>query len=94
MEKSAFPRVNLSDVRVIMATMRVFMVKSLCQSVMGWVLVLECLLLGTRLRLVMSSIKWHCYPRSQLQWCLSGTGEPPGVTADGLGMCRANCKEL
>jgi hypothetical protein len=40
--------VGLSDVRAIMVIMCVFMVELLCQLVMGWVLVLECLLLGAR----------------------------------------------
>jgi hypothetical protein len=37
---------TLSDVRVIMTIMRVLIVKSLCQVVMGWIPVLECLLPG------------------------------------------------
>jgi hypothetical protein len=35
MEKLAFTMMNLSDVRVIMAIMRVLMEELLCQAVMG-----------------------------------------------------------
>jgi hypothetical protein len=44
MRKPSFTRVNLSDVRVIMAIMRVLMEELLCQVTTGWNLVLECLL--------------------------------------------------
>jgi hypothetical protein len=47
MENTTLIGVSLSDVRVIMAIMRVLVVKLLCQAVMGWVLVLECLLCHT-----------------------------------------------
>jgi hypothetical protein len=39
----ALLRVNLSDVRVIMAIMRVLVEESLSQVVMGWISVLKCL---------------------------------------------------
>jgi hypothetical protein len=45
MKKSAFTRVNLSDVRAIMAIMCVPVMELLCQAVMRWVPVLEYLLL-------------------------------------------------
>jgi hypothetical protein len=58
---------SLSNVSVFMAIMHIFMVKLLCQAVMGWILVLECLLPGAcgcaRLRPVLSGIKWPCCPR-------------------------------
>jgi hypothetical protein len=44
MEKSAFTRVNLSDVRVIMVIMRVLVEELLCQTVMKQIPVFECLL--------------------------------------------------
>jgi hypothetical protein len=44
MEKSAFTRMNLSDVRMIIAIMHVLVKELLCQAVNGWILVLECLL--------------------------------------------------
>jgi hypothetical protein len=46
MEKATFTRVNLSDLRVMMAIMHVFMEELLCPTVMGWIPVLEYLLLG------------------------------------------------
>jgi hypothetical protein len=48
MEKPAFDRVNLSDVRGIIAVMRVPMVEFLCQVSMGRILILTCILLGVR----------------------------------------------
>jgi hypothetical protein len=71
MEKPAFTRANLSDVRVIMAIKRVLMVELLCQAVTGWIPVLECPLSGACgclwLRPIMSGIKWRSFPRIQLQ---------------------------
>jgi hypothetical protein len=46
MEKATFTRVNLSNVRVIMAIMRFVVEELLCESMMGWILVLKCLLSG------------------------------------------------
>jgi hypothetical protein len=70
MEKPAFTRENLSDVRVIMVIMHVLEEELLCQVVTGWIHVLECLLSGARgrlwLRLVMSGIKWSYFPRTRL----------------------------
>jgi hypothetical protein len=65
--------------------MRILVEELLCQAVMGLILVLECLLSGARghmwLRLVMPDNKWCCFPRTRLQWRLTSTGKPPGVTA-------------
>jgi hypothetical protein len=47
MENPTFTRATIFDVRVIMEIMRVLVVELLCQAVMGRVIVLECLLLGT-----------------------------------------------
>jgi hypothetical protein len=59
-EKPAFTRVGLSDVRLIMVIMRV-LVELLCQAVIGQIPILECILSDVcgRLRLhpVMSFIK-------------------------------------
>jgi hypothetical protein len=46
MEKPAFTRTNLSDVRVIMVIMRVPVVELLCQAETGWISVLKYLLSG------------------------------------------------
>jgi hypothetical protein len=48
MKKSVFTRVNLSDIRVIMAIMRVLVHELLCQTVMRRISVLEYLLSGVR----------------------------------------------
>jgi hypothetical protein len=52
---------SLSDVREIMMFMRILMVESLCQAVMGWISALQCLLSDVRgslwLCLVLSNIK-------------------------------------
>jgi hypothetical protein len=68
MENSAFTRVSLSDVRVIMEIMRVLVEELLCQTVTGQISVLECLLSDERghlrLRLLLLDIKWHCYWRT------------------------------
>jgi hypothetical protein len=83
MEKPAFTRANLSDVRVIMAILRVLMEELLCQVVTGWVLVLRCLWLCP----VMPDIKWHWFPRTQLHWHLPGTEKPPDAATRGPGLC-------
>jgi hypothetical protein len=59
MENSILIGVSLLDVRVIIVIMCVLVVELLCQAVMGWILVLECLLPGVRLwlRLVLPGIK-------------------------------------
>jgi hypothetical protein len=80
MEKPNFTRENLSDVRVILVIIHVPVEELLCQVVMGWISVLECLLSGARgclwLMSVMLGIKWHCITRTQLQGCSPNTGEP------------------
>jgi hypothetical protein len=43
MEKPTSARANLSNVRVIMAIMRVLVDELICQTVMGRILILECL---------------------------------------------------
>jgi hypothetical protein len=43
MEKFAFTRVKLSNIRVIKAIMHFLVEELLCQAVMGWIPVLECL---------------------------------------------------
>jgi hypothetical protein len=65
MDKPAFTRTNLSDVRVIMAIMRVHVKELLCQALTGQIPILKCPLSGAHGRLwlppVMSGIKWHCF---------------------------------
>jgi hypothetical protein len=67
MEKP-FTRVNLSNINVIMATICVLVEELPCHAVMGHILVLECLLSGTRgrprLRLVLPGFKWLRYSRT------------------------------
>jgi hypothetical protein len=48
MEKLTFTKTFLSDVRVIMAIMRVPMVELFCQTTMGWIPTVEYLSLGMR----------------------------------------------
>jgi hypothetical protein len=61
MENPNLIEASLSNVSVSMSIMRVLVVELLCQVVMGQIPVLECLLLGTRGRmllcLVLPSIK-------------------------------------
>jgi hypothetical protein len=80
MEKSAFTRANLFDVRVIMTIIHVLMEELLCQAVMGWILVLECPQSDACgclwLRLVQSDIKLCCFPRTQLQGRLPSAEKP------------------
>jgi hypothetical protein len=70
MEKSAFTRMSLSDVGVIVAIMCILVKELLCQEMTGRIPVLECLLSGPRgriwLRPVMIDIKWRYFPRTQL----------------------------
>jgi hypothetical protein len=54
MEKLAFTRACLSDVRVIMVIMRVPLVKLLCQAAMGWIPALDFLLPGAHGHVAMS----------------------------------------
>jgi hypothetical protein len=48
MEKLAFTRTCLSDVRVIMTIMCVVLVELPCQAMMGWIFALAYLLPGAR----------------------------------------------
>jgi hypothetical protein len=60
MENPVFTRANLFDVKVIMAIMHVLMEELLCQPVMGWVLVLECLFIRcVWVPVVMFYHAWH-----------------------------------
>jgi hypothetical protein len=67
MGNPALFEMGLSDVRVIMTIMHVLVVKPLCQVGMGRILVLECMLPGTRgpqrLHPVLSGIEWRFFPR-------------------------------
>jgi hypothetical protein len=70
MEKLAFTRACLSYVRVIIMIMRVSLVESLCQMVMGQILVFEYVLSGACgflwPRLIASGNKCDHFPRP---WC-------------------------
>jgi hypothetical protein len=65
MEKLAFTRACLSYIRVMMAIMSVFLAESLCQMVMGWILVLKYELLSACgflwPRLIASGNKFCCF---------------------------------
>jgi hypothetical protein len=80
MEKPTVTRACLSGVRVIMLIMHVLVVELLCHAVMGWVPVLKCLLSGVCGRLwvclIVLGIKYHCFPWTRLQRCLSRTKAP------------------
>jgi hypothetical protein len=77
MEKPTFTRVNLSDVKVIMAIMYISVVDLLCEVSMGWILVLKFLLSGARGHLwpclIMLGIKCCRFLKTHLRWCLPGT---------------------
>jgi hypothetical protein len=92
MEKPTFTRANLSDVRVIMAIMHVLMDELLCQTVMGGIPLLKCMLLGARRRLwlhpIRPGIKWCCFLRPEFHGHLPGTGEPICMVTGGPGVCR------
>jgi hypothetical protein len=74
-----------------MAIMHVLVVGLLCHAVMGRVLVLECLLLGTRgcqvLRPVLScpGIEWRGFLRIPTPGPLTRYWRPPCVATRGLG---------
>jgi hypothetical protein len=91
MEKPAFTKANLFNVRVVMTIMHVLMEEFLCQAMTGHIPVPECLLSGVRGRLwlhpVMLGIKWHCFLRPRLQGHLPDIGEPSGVATDGPDVC-------
>jgi hypothetical protein len=93
MENPTFIGAILSDVKVIMVIISVLVVEFLCHAVTGWILALECLLLGARgclwSCLILSGIKWPCCltipaPRSLAQYW-----EPLGVATGGLDTCGA-----
>jgi hypothetical protein len=67
-ENHVLIRASLSDDRVIMVIMCVLAVELLCHAVMGWILVLVCLLPAAcrllQLRLILLAIKWLCYLRT------------------------------
>jgi hypothetical protein len=90
MEKPTFPKANLSDVRAIMAIMRVPVVELLCQAAMGNISILKYLLSDVHGCLwpcpIMPIIKYCRFPRTRVLWCLPVLGKPPGMTAGGLGM--------
>jgi hypothetical protein len=93
MEKPTFTRASLSDVRVIMAIMHIFVGELLYQAVIGRIPVLECMLSGVCghlwLHSIMSSMKWHCFSRTRLQGHLPGTREPLGEATGGPGPCQS-----
>jgi hypothetical protein len=80
MEKSAFTRLCLSCVRVIMAIMHVPVVELQCQTTMGWLPVLKYLLSGVRgcllLCLVVPGIKCNRFPKTRFHWWLSDAESP------------------
>jgi hypothetical protein len=59
MEKPAFTRASLSDVRVIMVIMRVPVDELLCQAATRWIPILECLFV----RSVWASVATSCHAR-------------------------------
>jgi hypothetical protein len=91
LENLTFIEARLSDVRVIMAIIRVLVVELLCQAVTGWVPVLECVLPDAcgheRLHPVLSGIKWPRFPRISALGPLSQYWEPLGVATVGPSAC-------
>jgi hypothetical protein len=75
MEKPAFTRVNLFDVRLILTIMRVPVVELLYQVAMRWISVLKCLLSGARGCLwscpIVPGIKYYRFSRIRLQQLFS-----------------------
>jgi hypothetical protein len=67
-EKPTFTEVSLSDLRVIMMIMCVFVEELLCQAVMGQILVLKYLLSGMRGHLwpcpIVPGTKYYRFPRT------------------------------
>jgi hypothetical protein len=80
MEKLTFTRACLSYVRDITPIMCVPLVKSLCQTAMGWIPALEYMLSAVRgflwPRLISSGNKCHRFPRPQSRWSISVTESP------------------
>jgi hypothetical protein len=62
----------------------------LSKGLIGRNLVLECLSTMSVWVPVATSyhagLKWRCFSRIQLLWCLPSTGEPPGMTVGGGGV--------
>jgi hypothetical protein len=83
MKNPTFIRENLFDVRAIMVIMCVLIVELLCQTVMGRVPVLECLLPDARgyqrLCHVLSGIKCPRFLKISALRSLARYWEPPGV---------------
>jgi hypothetical protein len=77
MEKPTFTRASLSNVRVIIMIMHVPVVQRLCQTVIGWIPVLKCLLSSACGCLcpcpIVPGIKCCKFLRFWLWWCLLGT---------------------
>jgi hypothetical protein len=92
-EKHAFTKMNLSDVRMIMVIMHVLVKELLYQVLMGWILILKCLLSDARGRMwlcpFIPGIKYRCFLRTRLHGHLSGVGEPLAVAIRGPHVCRA-----
>jgi hypothetical protein len=63
-----------------MVIMRILVVELSCQTMMEQPSVLEYMLSGARgclwSCLVVPDIKCHCFPRTQLRWCLSDAESP------------------
>jgi hypothetical protein len=61
---------SLSGVRMIMTIMHILVEELLCETLMVWILLFQCLLLGVRARLWLRPIvpdnKWHCLRRTRL----------------------------
>jgi hypothetical protein len=80
MERPAFARPCLSDVRVIMMIMRAPVVELLCQTAKRRILALKCQLSGAHGHIwpcpIVLGIKCHHLLRSQLWWCLPDTESP------------------
>jgi hypothetical protein len=74
-----------------MAIMRVHVEELLCQATTGWIVVLECLLLGVCgplwLCSFMLDIKYCCFSRTRLPGHLPITREPQGVAVGGSSLC-------
>jgi hypothetical protein len=89
MEKPTFARACLSNIRAIMVIMHVPLVEQLCQTVMGWIQVFECLSPGAReclrsypVMLGVDAVISHGPNPISLSRCQM----PPGTAVGGLGM--------
>jgi hypothetical protein len=74
-----------------MMIMRAFMVKLLCQALMGRIPALECLLVGAHrclwLRLILYDIKWHIFLRVLALELLTRYWQPLGMATRGPSVC-------